>query len=211
MKRLNPSDLRQISRQTLDHYERRAEEFWEGTKGHDVRQNYQALLAELPQDRPLDLLDFGCGPGRDLAYFKSLGHRAVGLEGCANFCRMAREYSGCEVWQQDFLSLELPAGGFDGIFANASLFHVPSQELSRVLKDLWSALRPGGILFASNPRGSFEGWDGQRYGNFMEFEEFKPHLEAAGFEVLHHYYRPAGKRRSEQPWLAVVSRKHGGS
>ncbi|HEX5033412.1 MAG TPA: SAM-dependent methyltransferase, partial [bacterium] len=90
------------------------------------------------------------------------------------------------------------------------LFHVPSQELPRVLKELGSALRPAGILFSSNPRGSFEGWDGQRYGNFLELEEYKSYLEAAGFEVLHHYYRPTGKPRSEQPWLAVVSRKHGG-
>ncbi|HEX5034394.1 MAG TPA: class I SAM-dependent methyltransferase, partial [bacterium] len=117
MKRLNASELEVISRRTLGHYEGRAAEFWEGTKDHDVRQNYQALLEELPKGRTLDILDFGCGPGRDLAYFKSLGHRAVGLEGCANFCRMAREHSGCEVWRQDFLSLRLPTGGFDGIFA----------------------------------------------------------------------------------------------
>ncbi|HKX13544.1 MAG TPA: class I SAM-dependent methyltransferase [bacterium] len=207
--KLKPSDLEQISRKTLDHYESRAAEFWAGTKDHDVTQNYRALLDSLPQDRPLDILDFGCGPGRDLAYFKSLGHRAVGLEGSANFCRMAREYSGCEVWQQDFLRLNLPAEVFDGIFANASLFHVPSQELPRVLRELWSALRPGGILFTSNPRGSQEGWDGQRYGAFMEFEEFKGYLEAAGFAVQRHYYRPAGRPCSEQPWLAVVSAKHG--
>ncbi len=209
VKPLKPSDLEQISRKTLDHYEGRATEFWEGTKDHDVSQNYRALLDPLPRDRALDILDIGCGPGRDLAYFKSLGHRAVGLEGSGNFCRMARDYSGCEVWQQDFLRLNLPAEGFDGLFANASLFHVPSQELPRVLRELWSALRPGGILFTSNPRGTSEGWDGQRYGAFMEFEEFKKYLETAGFEVQRHYYRPEGKPCSEQPWLAVVSAKHG--
>src|SRR5271156_4692346 len=48
---------------------------------------------------------------------------------------MARVHSGCQVWQQDFLELDLPDGYFDGIFANASLFHVPSQELPRVLLD----------------------------------------------------------------------------
>jgi SAM-dependent methyltransferase len=209
LKSLTPSDLEQISHRTLEHYENRAADFWEGTKDHDVQQNYRALLGALPSGRPLDLLDFGCGPGRDLAYFKSLGHRAVGLEGSVNFCRMAREFSGCEVWQQDFLRLNLPPESFDGVFANASLFHVPSQELPRVLRELNAALRPGGILFSSNPRGAQEGWDGQRYGTFLEFEEFKTYVEAAGFEVKDHYYRPAGKPCTEQPWLAVVSRKPG--
>ena len=206
---LSPSDLKQISSQTLENYQNRAAQFWQGTKDHDVRENYQALLEALPQDRPLDLLDFGCGPGRDLAYFKGLGHRPVGLEGCPDFCKMARVHSACEVWQQDFLQLDLPTEAFDGIFANASLFHVPSQELPRVLRELWSALRPGGILFSSNPRGNEECCDGQRYGNFMEFETYKKYLEDAGFELRHHYYRPTGKPRDQQPWLAVVSRKHG--
>jgi len=59
---------------------------------------------------------------------------------------MARAYSGCEVWHQDFLSLDLPDRRFDGIFANAALFHVPGQELPRVLRELHAALKPGGVL-----------------------------------------------------------------
>jgi len=152
-------------------------------------------------------LDFGCGPGRDLIYFKSLGHRAVGLEGSPAFCRMAREKSGCEVLEQDFLHLKLPPESFDGIFANASLFHVPSQELPRVLRELANTLRPEGILFTSNPRGNEEGWQGTRYCHFMEFETYENFLKDAGLEVVHHYYRPTGKPRQEQPWLAVVAKK----
>ena len=203
----NQEDLSRISRQTLENYSGRASDFWLGTKDHDVSQNYQALLGHLPQDRALAILDFGCGPGRDLHYFKNLGHRPVGLEGCAEFCRMAREHSGCEVLEQDFLQLNLPEAEFDGIFANASLFHVPSQELPRVLLELKAALRPGGIFFSSNPRGEGEGWSSGRYGTFLEFEAYRDFLEAAGFQVLQHYYRPAGKPCAEQPWLAVVSRK----
>ena len=95
---------------------------------------------------------------------------------------------------------------FDGIFANASLFHVPGRELPRVLSELHSALRPHGVLFASNPRGDHEGWSGQRYGHYMEFDTSKRYFEAAGFEVIHHYYRPQGKPFHQQPWLAIVSR-----
>ena len=103
-------------------------------------------------------------------------------------------------------NLELPKEEFDGIFANAALFHIPSQELPRVLNELHGALRSSGILFFSNPRGNDEGWQGQRYGQYMELNTSQFYLEAAGFEILHHYYRPSGKPRHEQPWLAIVSR-----
>jgi hypothetical protein len=84
---------------------------------------------------------------------------------------MARSYSGCEVLQQDFLKLHLSASNFDGVFANAALFHGPSQELPRVLGDLFTTLKPGGVLFSSNPRGDGqEGWNGDRYGAFHDLD-----------------------------------------
>ena len=107
---------------------------------------------------------------------------------------------------QKFLSLSLPRQAFDGIFANATLFHVPSQELPRVLRELHAALRPGGILFISNPRGNQEGWNGQRYGHYMQLQDSQTYLEQAGFELINHYYRPKGNPFDQQPWLATVSR-----
>jgi SAM-dependent methyltransferase len=120
---------------------------------------------------------------------------------------MAREFTGCEILNQKFLNLEIPAGTFDGIFANASLFHVPSQALPRVLYDLYTTLRPGGILFSSNPRGHDEGWSGQRFGHYMQLDTSKQYLEDAGFEIIDYYYRPLGKPKDEQPWLAMVANK----
>src|SRR5207248_212496 len=107
--------------------------------------NRDALLDALGGPGPWSILDLGCGPGRDLAAFAALGHEAIGLDGCAAFVEMARAHTGCEVWQQDFLALALPPARFDGIFANASLFHVPTQELPRVLGELRAALRPRGV------------------------------------------------------------------
>ena len=201
------SDLVLIEKQTLSHYENNAEGFWAGTKDHDVSQNRSAFLAPFPAGQKLDILDFGCGPGRDLHYFHSLGHRAIGLDGCENFCRMAHEYTGCTVLHQQFLHLDLLPDSFDGIFANASLFHVPGSELPRVLKQLHAALRNNGVLFTSNPRGNSEGWSGERYGCWMEFATSKTFLEQAGFTILDQYYRPAGLPRNQQPWLAIVSQK----
>jgi SAM-dependent methyltransferase len=200
-------ELDEIETVTLSHYDQNAEAFWNGTKDHDVTQNYEAFLAPFPKDKKLDILDLGCGPGRDINYFKSLGHRPVGLDGSEVFCSMARRYTGCQILHQKFLSLELPLHAFDGIFANASLFHVPSQELPRVLSDLRFTLRPGGILFLSNPRGNGEGWSGHRYGHYMQLATSKLFLDDAGFEMIDYYYRPLGKPNHEQPWLAIVAIK----
>ena len=203
-----PADTRTISARTLAHYEQRAQQFRAGTSDHDVSQNIAALLRHIEGAPPLTVLDFGCGPGRDLKALVSLGHRPIGLDGCAAFAAMARTDTGCEVWQQDFLALDLPGCLFDGIFANASLFHVPTQELPRVLRQLHGALKPGGVLFSSNPHGrNEEGWNGERYGAYHDLAAWRRYLADAGFAELEHYYRPAGLPREQQPWLASVWRR----
>ena len=205
---LPKEDLERIAGGTLAHYEGRADDFREGTRDHDVSQNINALLDAISKPAPLTILDFGCGPGRDLQTFSKLGHRAIGLDGTASFVEMARADSGCEVWHQNFFELDLPAALFDGVFANASLFHVPAAELPRVLGQLHAALKPAGVLFCSNPRGSnSEGWSSGRYGSYHDLEAWRGFMTAAGFVEIRHYYRPDGLLRSEQAWLATVWRK----
>jgi SAM-dependent methyltransferase len=199
---IDQAELIKISTGTLAHYEQSAEDFREGTRDHDVSQNIDALLRHIEGMPPFTILDFGCGPGRDLKTFMAMGHVAIGLAG------MARVDSGCEVWRQDFLKLDLPALRFDGVFANASLFHVPSQELPRVLGQLRTTLKPGGVLFSSNPRGmNEEGWNRGRYGAYHDLETWRGYLINAGFIEIEHYYRPAGLPRAQQPWLATVWRR----
>lgn len=209
---LSPEELKRIADFTLEHYNERADQFWEGTRDHDVSQNIDALLSAIAGSPPFDILDVGCGPGRDLATFKSMGHRPVGLEGTPRFAEMARSHSGCEVIEQSFMNLDLPLARFDGVFANASLFHVPKQILPQVLKALFDTLRPGGVLFSSNPRGEGqEGWQNGRYGAFHDLASWRQYLGAAGFAELSHYYRPKGMPIERQGWLASVWRKPRGS
>jgi SAM-dependent methyltransferase len=208
LQNLTPEELAKASTETIGHYQRSAEGFLEGTRDHDVSQNIEALLRHIEGDGPHDILDWGCGPGRDLLAFRELGHQPVGLDGCIAFVEMARQRTGCEVWHQDFLGLELPERAFDGVFANASLFHVPTQELGRVLRDLYSCLKPGGVLFSSNPRGAdIERYNGERYGAFLEAETWRNFVLGAGYAELEHYYRPQGRPREQQPWLATVWRR----
>ncbi|HEX8595199.1 MAG TPA: methyltransferase domain-containing protein [Pseudomonas sp.] len=205
---LDPDDLRKITETTVGHYNQVADDFREGTRDHDVSQNISALLRHIKSEAPWQILDFGCGPGRDLKTFTAMGHVAVGLDGSERFAEMARAETGCEVWQQNFLELDLPAERFDGIFANAVLFHIPKQELPRVLRELRSALKPGGVLFSSNPRGeNREGWNGPRYGSYHDLETWRALLTEAGFSELEYYYRPEGLPLEQQPWLASVWRR----
>ncbi len=204
---LTREELDRITTSTLAHYDQRAEDYWQGTRDHDVSQNIATLLRHIERAAPLTILDLGCGPGRDLKTFSNLGHKAIGLEGAPQVAALARRHSGCEVWQQNLLALELPAAEFDGVFANAVLFHVPSAELPRVLLALHTTLKPGGVLFSSNPRGQGqEGWQGERYGAFHDLATWRRYMTATGFAELEHYYRPAGLPREQQPWLASAWR-----
>lgn len=208
---LSPDALCALSERTLGHYNDRAESFWQGTRDHDVSQNTSALLRHLSPSKAASILDLGCGPGRDLITFRDLGHEAIGLDGAEEFVEMARRNSGCEVWHQNFLQLDLPSKRFDGIFANASLFHCPSQEFPNVLRKLEQALATEGILFTSNPHGSnSEGWSGERYGCYLDVEIYRQYLADAGFVELEHFYRPTGRPRNEQPWFASVWKRMGG-
>ncbi len=203
------SSVEQHEKITIAEYQTTAESFREGTWEHDVSQNRDALVAAMPRN-PGKILDLGCGPGRDLVAFQRQGHTVIGLDATPAFVEMAQS-TGCEVWQQSFLNLELPPESFDGIFANAALIHVPRAEMVRVLGDLWRSLVPGGAIVMSICRGDGEGFisrpTGYRYVAGWEYPNIAPCVEQAGFEILQHYYRPPGLPCEDQSWLVIVARK----
>ena len=204
----NPQELRRLSEITIGHYDNVADDYWHGTRNHDVSQNYEAFLEAIEGKPPYDILDLGCGPGRDLQYFNSMGHAVMGLDGSEALVSIARLNSGCEVLQQNFLAMDLPEHRFDGVFANASLFHVPSKELPRILLEVYTTLKSRGVLFCSNPRGNNEeGLGGSRYSCFFDLDTWRDYVIDAGFVEVQHYFRPTGLPRHRQPWLATVWRK----
>ena len=204
----NSQELQRLSEITIGHYDRVADDYWYGTRNHDVSQNYEAFLEAIEGKPPFDILDLGCGPGRDLQYFNSMGHAVIGLDGSEALVSLARLNSGCEVLQQNFLAMNLPKCRFDGVFANASLFHVPSQELPRILLEVFTTLKSRGVLFCSNPRGNNEeGLGGSRYSCFFDLDTWRDYVVDAGFIEVRHYFRPTGLPRDRQPWLATVWRK----
>mgnify|MGYP005682588711 FL=1 len=173
-----------------------------------MSQNYRALLDSIESEIPFKILDFGCGPGRDLRYFKSLGHIPTGIEGSETFVKVARTSIGCDVHHMNFINLDLPQFEYDGIFANATLFHVPRQEINRVMIELHETLKERGVLFCSNPRGNNqEGFSGERYGFYYTWNTWKEICLNTGFEEIKDFYRPDGIPEEERPGLASVWKK----
>ena len=195
---------------TIAEYQLTAEDYRIGTWHHDVSQNRNALIAAMNKSDG-KILDLGCGSGRDLVAFQEMGYQVTGLDATPAFVEMASQIAGCEVWQQSFLSLDLPGKTFDGIFANASLIHVPKVEMLRVLKNLHYALCDHGILVMSMVRGNHEGFaerpTGYRYVTGWEYETLAPKLLEAQFQILRHYYRPTGVALENQSWLVFVAQK----
>ncbi len=194
---------------TIAEYQATANSFREGTWDHDVSQNRQALVKWMPRN-PGRILDLGCGPGRDLLAFKTAGHEAIGLDATPAFVEMAQQ-TGCEVWQQTFLDLHLPDCYFDGIFANASLLHVPQGSMEPVLQKLWQSLATQGAIVLSMARGNQEGFvsrpSGQRFVSYWEYETLAPLVQAARFSIVEHYYRPPGLPQDQQSWVVIVAIK----
>jgi SAM-dependent methyltransferase len=204
-----PKTCKYIAARTLAHYEQHAQSYWEGTRDHDVSQNIAALLKHISGPPPFDLLDFGCGPGRDLRTFRRWATAPSAWRARPARRRWRAPTAAARCWSRASCNLDLPSQRYDGVFANAVLFHVPSQALPQVLRQLQACLRPGGVLFSSNPRGDGqEGWNGERYGAFHDWPTWRALVTAAGFDELDHFYRPRGPAdREQQPWLASVWRK----
>ena len=168
------------------------------------------LLSRIELAAPQLVIDLGCGPGNSTALLKQRWPNAAvtGLDSSANLLDAARrDHPGIDFAEGD-IAAWAPSEPSDVVFANASLFHVPRQELPQVLRQLHATLKPRGVLFSSNPRGdNEEGWNGERYGAYHDLQAWRSFMQEAGFAELTHYYRPTGLPRDQQPWLASVWRR----
>lgn len=194
---------------SLPHYDLHAEAYAEALLSHDLGEAREKFLAVLPR-RPADILDLGCGPGRDLAAFAEAGERAVGLDGCSVLADVARRHSGCPVWEADLRTAPLPPAAFDGLFAQAVLFHIATAELPELLQRLRRCLRPDGVLYACDPSGAGEeGWADGRYLAFRRPQSLAALYRRAGFDLVEQWRRPPGRPRRQQDWQAWLWRRRG--
>ena len=141
---------------TIDYYNLHASDYFDNTIGADMSAQISRFRSHLPS--PAKILDCGCGSGRDTKTFLDLGYDVFGIDGSEELCRLASEYTGREVVCRQFSDIEY-IKEYDGIWACASLLHLPIQELTAILDKLRRALKPGGVLYASFKYGTGERWD----------------------------------------------------
>ena len=191
---------------TLQFYKDHAQDFVKGTLSADMSEARQHFLQCLPESARI--LDFGCGSGRDTKAFLDLGYQVDACDGSEELCRIASEVTGIPIRHMLFQELN-ETDVYDGIWACASILHLPKEELAAVLRKIADALKKKGMLYTSFKYGDFEGMRGGRY--FTNFTEDTVKVLFDGVPALQITelwitgdVRPG---RGEERWINILARR----
>lgn len=197
-----------MKEETLSYYRKNAENFVKGTINADMEFNRKKFLQRLPEQG--SILDFGCGSGRDAKIFLNLGYEVEAVDGCRELCEMAAEYTGIVVRQMDFMELDVREK-YDGIWACASVLHLPYEELRAVLAKMAAALKENGVIYVSFKYGEFEGWRNGRYFTDMTEDGVRRLVEETQGMSVEEIWVTADVRegRGDERWVNGVGRKDG--
>ena len=154
---------------TLDYYNKNAKKFITGTISVDFGIVQNRFLDKLHPGA--EILDYGCGSGRDTKYFLEQGCKVTAIDGSQALCKLASEYTGIPVKHMLFRDLD-EKEAYDGIWACSSILHVPANELQDIIKKMANALRAHGIIYTSFKYETFEGERNGRYFTDMTEETF---------------------------------------
>ncbi|MDO4479344.1 MAG: class I SAM-dependent methyltransferase [Lachnospiraceae bacterium] len=195
---------------TLDYYNQNASAFTESTfhtDMHVLQDHFSSLLY-----RGASILDFGCGSGRDAKFFLEQGFAVEAVDGSAECVKLARELTGLDVKQLLFQELDA-VESYDGIWACASILHLPKGELGAVLQKMAAALKDNGVIYTSFKYGDFEGERNGRYFTdfteeaFSQFIEENPKVAAA--LTIEEMWLTCDARpgRGDEKWLNIIMRR----
>lgn len=191
---------------TIDYYNQNAKTFIEGTCSVDFSQTQNSFLELLP-DKPC-ILDFGCGSGRDIKYFLEHGCQVDAIDGSEELCKWASEYTGIKVKHQLFQELD-ETEKYDGIWACASILHLSQKELPEVLRKMFLAVKPNGIVYVSFKYGDYEGIRNGRYFTDLTEDSAKQLIQnASGFQIEKQWITGDVRTdRGNERWLNLILRK----
>lgn len=190
---------------TLEYYQRNADLFVEDTVSADMHDARKRFLRLLPQKAYI--LDFGCGSGRDSKAFLDQGYRVDAVDGSPELCRMASEIIGKPVKQMLFDDLSV-SNQYDGIWACASILHLPRKELVGVLQKISNALKTGGVLYASFKYSNYEGMrDGRYFIDFTEESLGKLMGEVPSLQIVDTWITDDVRPEREERWINTLARR----
>ena len=198
-----------VKNTTIEYFDEKAERCFTDAFTITERSNQDRFLAELPAGG--EILDFGCGSGRDTAYFREKGFHVTPTDGSARMCAPASEYLGTPVRVQEFNELD-DESLYDGIFASASIMHLHYDRLVELMPKLVRALKPNGVLYVSFKYGDADGYLGKRYYTNMTEERFAALVEPMS-ELTVMRVGTFGNEHPDQPdfrWLWALLRKRDG-
>ncbi len=193
-----------MSNQTIDYYNENANTFFESTIDADMSHVQQQFAAYLPKDALI--LDAGCGSGRDSKAFLNLGYRIEAMDASAQLCQLASQYLQQEVACMTFQEIDAKEK-YQGIWACASLLHIPKEELPDVLSRFHQALQKDGILYASVKCGTHSAVEKKRFFQYYEEAEFKQCITNAGFQILNTYLSQDVRKDKQTTWINVFAKK----
>lgn len=162
-----------------DYYSKNAGEYFDKTVDLDLQKYYDRFTELIPESG--SILDLGCGSGRDSAYFVSCGYDVTAMDASEEMCDLASVHIGQDVLHLSFSDMDFEEV-FDGVWACASLLHVPSSEINSVMSNIIKSLKPNGILYMSFYYGDFEGERDGRY--YTDYNTRKLKELVARFEEL---------------------------
>lgn len=189
----------------MNYYDKNGQMFFDGTVDTDMTPHYEKFLKLIPENS--HILDAGCGSGRDTKSFMDLGYTVTAIDGSKKMCELAGEFTNVNVYHMQFQEIEFE-NEFDGIWASASLLHVPSSEINLVLGKLKKSLNENGILYASFKYGDFEGERNGRYFNDLTESTACELFEKNGFEIINTWLtNDARPGREDERWVNILVRK----
>ena len=192
---------------TINFYNQNAENFIANTQNADMHPTQERFLRLLEANT--SILDFGCGSGRDTKYFLEMGYQVTAIDGSAELCRLASEFTGIEVKKMLFQELDA-MNQYDGIWACSSILHLSKKELLPVIQKMCEALKDNGIIYTSFKYGDFEGECNGRY--FTDFTEktFQEVIEKIPKLMIEEHWITSDVRpgRGEEKWLNLILRKN---
>lgn len=191
---------------TLDYYNNYADEFYRSTVTVEFTEMQDRFLKKLKKDAYI--LDFGCGSGRDTKCFLEQGYSVEAVDGSAELCKRASQYTGIPVKQMLFEELAV-ADKYDGIWACSSVLHLPIGKLTDVMQKMTTALKKNGIIYTSFKYGTFSGERNGRFFNDMTETTFEDLLQGVDGLVVEEQWVSSDVRpeRSEEKWLNLILRK----
>ncbi len=190
---------------SIEYYSQNASEYFEQTVDIDMQDNWNRFTELLPEGG--SVLDLGCGSGRDSEYFLSRGFDVTAMDGSEEMCDLASIHIGQDILHLTFDEIDFNEV-FDGIWACASLLHVPSKQINDIMNKVIKSLKDNGILFMSFCYGDYEGErDGRYYTDYRTKALKELIAKHDELDLIEIWKEEKIKPDNNQPWICVIARK----